>query len=81
MIPNRRSTRPPNWLEIASESSAEAPDAPVCVAPPVRNTDSDPVCPNANSVTMSLPGSGGSDRYEKPILLDCPVKFSVISYC
>src|SRR5437773_5319389 len=34
VIPNKRSRRAPNWLEIASERMAEAPAVPLCDVPP-----------------------------------------------
>src|SRR2546425_9026592 len=36
VMPNKRSSRPPSWLEMASERIAEAPAVPLCVVPPLR---------------------------------------------
>ena len=62
VIPNNFSRRPPTWLETASETSVDAPEVPLCVLPALRAVPSELVRPSASSVTMSLPGNGGSER-------------------
>ena len=79
LIPNRRWMRPPNWLEIASESSADAPTPGFCPVA-VRAALSSPVWPRASSSMMSLEGNGGSDRYASVRRLAGPVKSRVTSY-
>src|SRR5437867_1214079 len=81
VIPNKRSRRPPNWLEIASERIAEAPAVPLWDVPPLRAVASELVCPSASKVTISFAGRGGSERYASVSLLAGPLKFNVISYC
>ena len=62
VMPNRRSSRPPSWLEIASERIAEALAVPVEEVPPLRAVASEVVCPKASKVMMSFAGKGGSER-------------------
>src|SRR5882762_11474705 len=44
VIPNNFSSRPPTWLDTASDSSAEAP-AVLCWFPALRDVPSELVCP------------------------------------
>jgi len=54
---------------------------PLCVVPPVRNVDSELVCPNASNVMISFRGQWRIGPVGQTQLLASPVKFSVISYC
>src|SRR2546430_1104510 len=58
VMPNSRSSRPPSWLEMASERMAEALEVPLPEVPPLRAVDSDVVCPKASKVMISSVGKG-----------------------
>src|SRR2546430_15428975 len=59
VMPNSRSSRPPSWLEMASERMAEALEVPLPEVPPLRTVDSDVGLPQGQQGDDIVRGEGG----------------------